>query len=1615
MEDIHSYVSGQDDVDKMPYSLSSLGQNEDCTSIPCPGGVEIVLVGDTEATVAAYPDETSVLSSYSHIGYREESRDGMRLTHSRESDGLHSGIMGRPEQDHLSSPKYTLPPPDRSTLHHFVPRQSGTHTTPWRYSDTHEGIERESDGVHSEDQYLQHRRFEWTAGLEDGEGHSQVMMVQSDTPSITMPAFRRALQLGRAHEAWQGGNYSEEDAHVEVEEEDEDEEGSVYTCIECSIYFKKKAHLLEHMFQHSQEGEGEGGHGVEGPHTCGECGKGFGDEESLESHRQLHQESRKKIIEEISKLESFADEGRDARLQCPKCLFGTNSSKVFVQHAKTHVKKVGGETRTTSSSFKTAEMGDGGETSELLAEGIWKPPETETVAESEWKLNISQPVMQGPSKIKGKNLARENPHSSQNNNLEESIKTRRPVRLPEAAVQLKRRFQEALKAACGSEDDQRRQLREEVAVVLLDNIGAKKKRTKGQQPWACGKKLPISKTLFSRGSLGPHLPREEWVDDGEDDIPLDTLLTDPKYASQLEALGLRSEERECPYCPDRFHNGIGLANHVRGHLNRVGVSYNVRHFISAEEVKAIEQNYSFQKKRKKGLASDEDDGSPIDLGRAQGSQPEQSSIEKMVSDQSTSKADDPKGQGSISCELCGACFETRKGLSSHARSHLRQLGIPGSETSGAPIDLLKELAKQGKLPNDESSLGAKKVGSPQQESTKCQWGDEDGPLNLSVEGEPNRENDCQFCGAWFETRKGLSSHCSAHMRHMGINDPESKGNPIATLQSLIQNEDFKKRLSGQTAIDIDSLAKTPSNSNSNDTEHNSSSNSKETVSFTKPTESTNKASNNASANLSESGSRSVPAESALKLVDSAGPIETSAHFKSPSGSGNGTQIKIVEAGAPRVLSPEAGAYSKLAEAGSSQVKPEAGRGHGKLEPGNQPKPSIGGLAHPRPPPTSTPPTKKMKTSPSCKSNLESYWAQKNASTPLNLSPSSEVVRCEFCGEFFENRKGLSSHARSHLRQMGVTEWHVNGSPIDTLREILASGTCPRTGTRIGGPSSEKFLPHHPPPSPSGSHPYSGLAPAMQHKPHRLPTYQASEWPSELSPLNLSSQSDPTRDIRCEFCNEFFENRKGLSSHARSHLRQMGVTEWHVNGSPIDTLREIIRKRRPTTPQQQISNIKKEPQGDDEPPSPSHRLSPLGVGASVMARDLPISPAGRPQNSFLSPVATKRPAPHEPRLTQSEPKGFMNAEPKTCSQSKPYIHGEGRPKTFIAEDGRPKTFIHIDGKPRPYLHSGEGRPKTFIHEGRPKGFLPGENRPKTFVHTEGKHKVYLQGEAKLKSFVHGEHKPKFFLHGESKKSFSPDGKPKAYIQTELPFKVKVKASPEKAVTSMEACCELCGLFFENRKALASHARAHLRQFGVTEWCVNGSPIETLREWIKQRPQKAGAYLNYIQGRPFSKKFKRALQSPKTGPEKDSPLTAPGRMVEKEHSAATPMLTTEKPAELQGQKVERRHPKAPEVLSAREDTVSEPLAKSEEPRPPVRARPVPSLVPRPPQTSLVKFVGNIYTLKCRFCDIQFQGPLSIQEQWVRHLQHHILEMNFSKPPSPPHAVSPQEQQPEAVKSQ
>lgn len=53
-----------------------------------------------------------------------------------------------------------------------------------------------------------------------------------------------------------------------------------------------------------------------------------------------------------------------------------------------------------------------------------------------------------------------------------------------------------------------------------------------------------------------------------------------------------------------------------------------------------------------------------------------------------------------------------------------------------------------------------------------------------------------------------------------------------------------------------------------------------------------------------------------------------------------------------------------------------------------------------------------------------------------------------------------------------------------------------------------------------------------------------------------------------------------------------------------------------------------------------------------------------------------------------------------------------------------------------------------------------------------------------------------------------------------------------------------------------------------------------------------------------------------------------------------------------------------------------------------------VPTPPPVPLPGVSPPLSPRPRRFCEVEFQGPLSIQEQWLRHLQRHILDMNFSK---------------------
>uniref|UniRef100_A0A3B5MAW5 WIZ zinc finger b n=1 Tax=Xiphophorus couchianus TaxID=32473 RepID=A0A3B5MAW5_9TELE len=640
-------------------------------------------------------------------------------------------------------------------------------------------------------------------------------------------------------------------------------------------------------------------------------------------------------------------------------------------------------------------------------------------------------------------------------------------------------------------------------------------------------------------------------------------------------------------------------------------------------------------------------------------------------------------------------------------------------------------------------------------------------LFAALDMDSDKDIVCQLCGAWFETRKGLSSHARAHLRHFGVEYSESKGSPIELLSQLMDTDDFKHKAS---ALELDS------------------------------------------------------------------PTETQ--------------------GVSPALSP----------------------------------------------------------------------AKQSVSRPLPYEPPKEIG-CEYCGEYFENRKGLSSHARSHLRQMGITEWSVNGSPIDTLREII---------TRRGLPCALPLKPLKSPPPSSPGPPRSPLSPsssplltppmspsslALKPKPEPVQVEvtapgsvgraggfpvepPSSNWSKsdKVYPLNLV---EPTRDIRCEFCGEYFENRKGLSSHARSHLRQMGITEWSVNGSPIDTLREVMHKRRSSSSSRLDQGVKKE--------SRQGTTSPLWENAAGARGSDGLGVSGYQSSKFRkSPLS----------LVQS---------------------GSRMLKQGLGPVG----------------------PSASQPPGKLFRLSPLAKRPMSDKTQSAEAVGKLQPSCSCRVPSNSDHS-----------SLNKNSNPFPCFS--------------------DPSCELCGFYFENRKALASHARAHLRQFGVTEWSVNGSPIETLSAWIRSRPQKVlEMHRNYMQGNRSSPKKVRTPRSLLEIGLLPWPLAWLGRGA-RNSTGAPPRPPTRNRGPPRGwlrPGLAEAAPPSRASAAVRTETQHS-VALVGSPKPP-RTGTVPSLVPKPPSYPLVKLVGKFYTLKCRFCEVEFHGPLSVQEDWIRHLQQHIFKMNYNKP--------------------
>lgn len=124
-------------------------------------------------------------------------------------------------------------------------------------------------------------------------------------------------------------NFREQGEKREAEEDKKEEselvpEKEIFTCVECSIYFKKQVHLQEHIVEHCQSSAGGGRRlGKGNRFRCVECGWNLPNRLALANHHRRHQESRLKILEEIGKLN---EKGRAREVQKLDSKVGKHSS-----------------------------------------------------------------------------------------------------------------------------------------------------------------------------------------------------------------------------------------------------------------------------------------------------------------------------------------------------------------------------------------------------------------------------------------------------------------------------------------------------------------------------------------------------------------------------------------------------------------------------------------------------------------------------------------------------------------------------------------------------------------------------------------------------------------------------------------------------------------------------------------------------------------------------------------------------------------------------------------------------------------------------------------------------------------------------------------------------------------------------------------------------------------------------------------------------------------------------------------------------------------------------------------------------------------------------------------
>ncbi|XP_071393431.1 protein Wiz [Centroberyx affinis] len=814
---------------------------------------------------------------------------------------------------------------------------------------------------------------------------------------------------------------------------------------------------------------------------------------------------------------------------------------------------------------------------------------------------------------------------------------------------------------------------------------------------------------------------------------------------------------------------------------------------------------------------------------------------------------------------------------------------------------------------------------------------------------------CEVCGTYFETRRGLSSHARLHLRQLGVTLSESSGAPIELLYQIIQERDgslpnFKTAPSAPVP--------TPPKKTGQQEPRR--------LSVPQDRGSSSKAGGKVTTTPQRTASQGSPAS----LKESTSLLPSSSSSSSSSSTLRASESRISE------------------DSNSSSV----------------------GLHQ---------------------ATAKPLWAPQETDAPLTLGmdTNDEVHVCQLCGSWYETRKGLSSHARAHLRQIGLAESDTKGSPIEFLYKIMEAEDLKPISSEQQEPFDLQSRPK-----------------SSTKRPSHLSPPPVSKEPLSSTPLQSppSKRAKASEKFTCILCGEEFENRKGLGSHSRSHLRQMGVVDMMGKCSAIDTIQELVssgvlpgiqpRKKNTTTNSSVALSPAPPPApapAPAPPPAPSPSLSPFPSPSlsppPAKCTQPPLTSVNRAPKAkkgfrlAVDPLHRK-PKPEPVEIEMSIPTQGCSSSSSTSPQRLPSLAvNPASFNTVSSSDVEPLPVVlcdfcgqFFDSRKALSCHvrahlrqlgltwSIKTSPIDLLKE----FMIHGQKVKKESVFSadsaSGKAAWASQGSRRsLDSLLPG------------------DPATKSYTAP-LDFSLKEKSPSGKSGAShTDTSCELCGFDFDNRKALASHARAHLRQLGVTEWKTEGatnSPIEFLSEWIQKEPAKVAEITKrYRMGDLYIKKSQRAAPSPSLSTDSDS---VPGGSLKPSGLQPEHRVGREEPGVTGGSfraaqerpRMERGHTHMQAVrgdLGVRSPRGFYPPKRlvptgaenqDNNSQQPPRTGNIPALLPKPPLTPLVKLVGKVYSLKCRFCEEVFHGPLSIQEDWIAHLQKHILSLGYKGKASP-----------------